>query len=261
MRLCSSSVAEAIARSGAHPLDAAVVGGGGGGRQHFGSDRSRGEARVHPDDVRFAPGDAEHPRAAAADDDRRVRLPVRSGCAGRTLDAVVHTREGAGSRRPELLHHRDALFHAVDPDARRVLDDAGLLVVGGHPSRAESELDPALGDEVEGGDLLCEHHRVAVVVAEDERADPERRRRLGGDRERDQRAELILEVVGDEKGRVPEPFDPAVRGRAIRAPSQPARAGRRTGTVPPELRCARDAADGAGAREPWPEPRARRPTL
>ena len=54
--------------------------------------------------------------------------------------------------------------------------EAGLLVVGGHPARADAELEPAVGEQVDRRRLVGEHDRVLVVVAEHERADPQRRR-------------------------------------------------------------------------------------
>ncbi len=95
----------------------------------------------------------------------------------------------------------------ADPDPGRIVGDARLLVVGGHPSGAQPELDPALGEQVEGGDLLGQHDRVPVVVAEDQRSDPQGGGGLGRHGQGHQRPELVLEVVGDEQGRVPEVFD------------------------------------------------------
>ena len=45
---------------------------------------------------------------------------------------------------------------------------------------------------------------MAEVVVEDERADPQRRRGLGGHRRRDHGGPLVVEVVGHVEGRVPQ---------------------------------------------------------
>ena len=48
------------------------------------------------------------------------------------------------------------------------------VVVGGHPAGAETELEPAAGQHVEGGGLLGDHRRMLVVVAEHEHPDAQR---------------------------------------------------------------------------------------
>ena len=62
-----------------------------------------------------------------------------------------------------------------------------LLVVGGHPPRADAELEPAVGQQVERRRFVGEHDRVLVVVAEHERADAQR----VGDRGRVRRSRRI----------------------------------------------------------------------
>ena len=59
--------------------------------------------------------------------------------------------------------------------------DAHRLVLAGQPPGAEARLDPPVGQQVEGGQLLGEHDGMVVVDAEDAAADAQRRRRLGGD--------------------------------------------------------------------------------
>ncbi len=86
--------------------------------------------------------------------------------------------------------------------------NAGLFVVGGHPTRTDAELDPAVGEEVERRHLARTHDRVLVVVAEHERADPQRLGHRGRVRERNGGCEVVLdEVVGDEQRRVAERLD------------------------------------------------------
>ena len=74
------------------PLDPLVVVLGRGGLEDLGTDVAGGQARVDPDDVGLAGGDAEHPLPAAPDDDRA------DGVAGpgRGPDGPGH----AGSARP-----------------------------------------------------------------------------------------------------------------------------------------------------------------
>ena len=55
-----------------------------------------------------------------------------------------------------------------DPYARRIERHARLFVVGGHPSGAEPDLDPTVREVVDGGELLGQDERVAIVVVEDE---------------------------------------------------------------------------------------------
>ena len=82
---------------------------------------------------------------------------------------------------------------------------ARLLVVGGHPARADPHLEPAVGEQVDGGGFTREHDRMLVVVAEDERADAQGRRHRGRGRERgDGRERMVDEVVGHVERRVTE---------------------------------------------------------
>jgi hypothetical protein len=148
------------------PLDALVVVLGRGGLEHLGPDVAGSQARIDPDDVGLAGGDAQHPLAAPADDDGRMRALDRRGRPERGGHLVVLTLVGGLAGGPQGLQDGQALGHAGDPHTCRVGGDAGLLVVGGHPPGSQAELDPALGDQVEGGHLLGQHHRVPVVVAE-----------------------------------------------------------------------------------------------
>ncbi len=140
----------------------------------------------------------------AIDDDGRVRRRVRP----RQAVSVGHRVVAPGERdlllRPERLHDRQPLDHARHPHTRLVVGEARLVVVGLHPPRAEAELDPALSGQVQGGDLLGQHDRMAVVVVEDERSDPQGRRRLRRHRQGHQGPELVAEVVWDVQARIAE---------------------------------------------------------
>ena len=125
-----------------------------------------------------------------------------------------------------------ALGEAVHPHARWVVGDARLLVVAAHPPRPEPELEPAPRQHVEGGRLLGQHDGMAVVVVEDERADPQRRGGVGRGHEGGHRCQLVAEMVGHEQRRVPEVLGLAGLlgpgpGPCRRAPST---VGRRSGT-------------------------------
>ena len=64
------------------------------------------------------------------------------------------------------------------------IGDAEALVLGGDPAGAEADLHAAVGEQVEGGQLLGQHDRLVEVDVEDAAADAQRggRRRGGGHR-------------------------------------------------------------------------------
>ena len=118
---------------------------------------------------------------------------------------VVLAVERERARREQALQDRDRLREARDAHARAVERDARLLVVGGHPARADAELEPAVGEQIERRHLAREHDRMLVVVAEHERTDAQRVGDRGDVRERDRRREIVVdEVVGHEERRVAE---------------------------------------------------------
>ena len=109
------------------------------------------------------------------------------------------------ARREQALEDRDRLGQPRDAHARAVERHPRLLVVGGHPARADAELEPAAGQEVERRHLAGEHYGVLVVVAEDERTDAQCVGYGGDVRQRDRRREVVVdEVVGHEERRVAE---------------------------------------------------------
>ena len=133
----------------------------------------------------YSPGQREDAPAAAADDQRRAtRASTGTGVPAAPRDAVVVPGEGGAAVAPHGAHDLEALGQAGHAHRRRLHRDARLLVVGRHPAGADAELEAAAGDDVEGGRLLGQDDRVAEVVVEHERADPQRRGGLRRDGER-----------------------------------------------------------------------------
>ena len=114
---------------------------------------------------------------------------------------------GRCAGKEHLAQDVDGLDKSVDSHPRLVIGDPRCFVVGPHPASPDTELEAALAHQVECGQLLGQHHRMPVVVVEDEAADIERARGLGSDGECDERTELIVEVVRDIEGRVAEVFE------------------------------------------------------
>ncbi len=145
---------------------------------------------------------AEHAGATTADDHGRAARRVRQRKTVVAGDLVVVAGEVERPLLPAAFDDLQALDHAIDPNPRTVVGHARLVVVGAHPARPETELDPSFCDVVERRHLLGEHHRVAVVVAENECPDLD----LGGDRcssgKCGHRAVLAVEVVGHHDRRV-----------------------------------------------------------
>ena len=129
----------------------------------------------------------------------RLRHAVEIG------DPVVLAVERERTRREQALQDRDRLREPRDAHAGPVERHAGLLVVDGHPARADAELEATVGEQVERRHLARQHDRMLVVVAEHERTDAQRVGDRGGVRERDRRREIVVdEVVGHEERRVAE---------------------------------------------------------
>ena len=110
------------------------------------------------------------------------------------LRAERQTRLDAGE---ELLDDLDGFVEALDPGAGRVELDTRLLVIRNHPSRPDAELEPPAGQKIDRRGFLCQHDRVPVVVVEDEGADPQPRRGVGGRHEGRDRPRLLAEVIGE----------------------------------------------------------------
>ena len=89
----------------------------------------------------------------------------------------------------------DAFDHPVDSHARRVVVDAGLVVVGLHPASANAELHAALGEHVQGGDLLGKDDRMFVVVVPHQCTDAQGSGCLCCSHQCGHRRQLISEVI------------------------------------------------------------------
>jgi hypothetical protein len=157
----------------------------------------------------MAARDGQHAPAPAADQQGRVRLLDRLGQPVQLLDLVVPSAEGEGSRREQALQHPRRLVEALDPHAGRGIRDARGLVVAEQPAGAKADLDPALGQHVQGGHGLVRQHRVAVVTAEHQAQHAQPLSDLGGHGHGDGGLHhpALGEVVGDRHGREPEVLD------------------------------------------------------
>ena len=131
--------------------------------------------------VRLARGDAEHPRAAGADQDRQRRLD-RLGVAGGVGEVVELAVEGGRVRRQHRPDDRDRLLEPAHPPARALELDAVGVVLVDLPARPEAEDHPAAGEPVDGGRALGEQGWVVDRGGRDERPypDPFGDRRQGG---------------------------------------------------------------------------------
>ena len=117
---------------------------------------------------------------------------------------------------------------------------------GSEPTGPHAPLEPARREQVDGGQLLGEHHRVAVVVAGHQGADAQligRQRRRGEGRHD---PELVAEVVRDEQRRVAEVLDLAAQlaplleaGRGVGADRRTGRGGRGRSCVAAVVRARR----------------------
>ena len=87
------------------------------------------------------------------------------------------------------------LLETVEANAGAIPRHTHRLVLALQPSGAEAELEAAFGEEVEGGDFLCEHDGLAVVDAEDAGTDVDRARRLDRYGHRGDRREVLHRMV------------------------------------------------------------------
>ena len=116
---------------------------------------------------------------APADADGRVGLLHRLGLTPRVVQLVVLPLEGRHGVGEQARDDLERLVEAVEPLLERGEVDAvgvALLLV---PPRAETELEPTAGDDVERGGHVRQHRRVAVGVAGHQHADADPVRRLG----------------------------------------------------------------------------------
>ena len=165
---------------------------------------------VDADDVGVLCRERKDAPAAAAENEWRTRLLDRPGEQRVLVHPVVVAVEGerpVGAEQP--LDHLHRLLEPLHPHPGRVIGEAGLLVVGLHPSGAQAHFEAALAQHIEGGRLLGQDERVPVVVPEDQRAHPQRGGGGGRGGQGRRRGQLVAEVVRHEQGRVAQVLGPA----------------------------------------------------
>ena len=89
------------------------------------------------------------------------------------------------------LEEGDHLLELVDPARRGLERDAHHPVLLLAPPRADAELEPAVGEEVERRDLLRQRRRLVVIHAEDAAPDAQRVGDRGGGGHRRDRPEVL----------------------------------------------------------------------
>ena len=156
---------------------------------------------------------SRHARTRAAHQERGMRPLDRRGAHVEVVHTVVAPEERAGTVAPALLEHGDRLGESIHPHARLVHRHPGTLVVGAHPPCADADLETSFAEHVERRRLLCEDDRVAVVVAERERADAQRVGRVRRRRDRGDRSVAADEVITNVQRRIAEGFDAWARSR------------------------------------------------
>jgi hypothetical protein len=119
-----------------------------------------------------AGGDAEHARAAGADEQRQRGLD-RLGIAGGVGDVVVGAVERGGLLREHRANDLDRLLEPAHSLARRLEFDAVGVMLVDLPARAEAEDHPATGEPVNRGSALREQRRVVHRGGRDKGPDPD----------------------------------------------------------------------------------------
>jgi len=122
--------------------------------------------------------------------------PLHGDGAGPVVgDRVVLAGEAERLAAEQPLEHGHRLGQARLPDGRRVerqTDGAVLRLV---PTGADRDVQPAAGEHVEARELLGDDRRVAQVVVEHERRDPQGRGRRGHRRHGRDRREVVDQMV------------------------------------------------------------------
>ncbi len=105
------------------------------------------------------------------------------------------TVEGHGLARQERGDDFGGLGQALLAHCRRVENHPHGRVLGEAVPGAETDLEPAATQAVEGGQLLGQGHRMVQVVVEHQRAESDARGRDRGGGQRDERRALAPDVV------------------------------------------------------------------
>ena len=136
-------------------------------------DDASGECNVDADDVGFTRCNRQHLLTATADKERNLGLQWlrRSFVAG---DVVVRAVKVNGTVCEQALDDSDGLVHAINANARSIKWNAGLFVIGGHPTGTDTELETTTTQQVDSRCFLSENHWVAIIVAPHQGADLQR---------------------------------------------------------------------------------------
>lgn len=132
------------------------------------------------------------------------------------LDRVTgHAIMATGERDPlafeQPLDDGDRLCQPFDPRASRVESQPRLVVFGLDAPRAQAELKPPLGKQVDRRRLARDQHGMAQVVIEHVRADPKISCRLGSADQCRHRRHKIGEMIGNRQGVVTQILNLASR--------------------------------------------------
>ena len=152
--------------------------------------------RREPDDVRLAAREREHPLAATADEQGRMRLLDRRRLPVVLGDRVVLARERERPLGEAALEHRDRLGETRDAHAGGVERDAERGVLRPVPAGAERDLHAAPAQHVERGEVLGQERGMTQVVVGHERRDPQPVGGRGDRREQGHEPEREHDVVG-----------------------------------------------------------------
>ena len=152
--------------------------------------------RDEADDVGFLASEPQHAPPGAADEDRRVRLLDRLRGAIESGDRVMGSLKGERLVAPEPLEDRQGLVHAIDAPSWWIEGDTRPLVFLLEPASPETELEPAVAEQIERRRLLRKQCRMPVIIGENDRPDPQCGRDRGGGGERGYRGQGVHEMVG-----------------------------------------------------------------
>ena len=89
-------------------------------------------------------------------------------------DVVIRAVKVNGTVCEQALDDSDGLVHAINANARSIEWDAGLFIIGGHPTCTDTEFKTATTQQVDSRCFLGENHWVAIVIAPHQRADLQR---------------------------------------------------------------------------------------
>ena len=141
------------------------------------------------------PASGEDALPPAADEDRRVRLLHRPRAPGKAVGVHVGAVDSDVLATPVGTHQLDDLGQPGDAHAGRIHGDAEPFVLGRDPTRPETDLEPAVGEQVDRGHLLGQHDRLVKVDVEDAAADTQPGGDRGGGRHRRDRGDVDRSVA------------------------------------------------------------------